>query len=316
MHTENLQPWMHSHTFALVDQRKERRTLIVVVVTAVMMVAEVLAGYVFGSMALLADGWHMATHVLALGIAVFAYRYARGHATDPRFTFGTGKVGVLGGFASAIVLAMVALLMVGESVVRFYTQAAIRLDEAIIVAIIGLVVNVVCAVVLGMEGPRQHDHDHDHDHAHGHNHPHAAHGHDHNFRAAYLHVLADAVTSVLAIIALVAAKIWGWLWLDPLMGIVGGVLIARWAYGLLRETGRILLDAVADAALLKAIRAAIEARSTDRVADVHVWRVGPQTCAAIVSLVTDNPQAPERYKDMLSHIEGLAHVTIEVQPCH
>jgi cation diffusion facilitator family transporter len=200
--------------------------------------------------------------------------------------------------------------------VRFYTQAAIRLDEAIIVAIIGLVVNVVCAVVLGMEGPRQHDHDHDHDHAHGHNHPHAAHGHDHNFRAAYLHVLADAVTSVLAIIALVAAKIWGWLWLDPLMGIVGGVLIARWAYGLLRETGRILLDAVADAALLKAIRAAIEARSTDRVADVHVWRVGPQTCAAIVSLVTDNPQAPERYKDMLSHIEGLAHVTIEVQPCH
>jgi cation diffusion facilitator family transporter len=184
------------------------------------------------------------------------------------------------------------------------------------VAIIGLVVNVVCAVVLGMEGPRQHDHDHDHDHAHGHNHPHAAHGHDHNFRAAYLHVLADAVTSVLAIIALVAAKIWGWLWLDPLMGIVGGVLIARWAYGLLRETGRILLDAVADAALLKAIRAAIEARSTDRVADVHVWRVGPQTCAAIVSLVTDNPQAPERYKDMLSHIEGLAHVTIEVQPCH
>ncbi len=316
MHTVNLRPWIHNHEFAIVDQRKERRTVIVVSITAVMMLAEVLAGYAFGSMALLADGWHMATHAVALGIAVFAYRYARHHATDPRFTFGTGKVGVLGGFASAITLALVALLMVGESAVRFYTHAAIRFDEAIVVAVAGLVVNVVCAVVLSATGNHaDHAHtDHDHD-AYALPHRHASHAHDHNFRAAYLHVLADAVTSVLAILALTAGKLWGLVWLDPLMGLVGGGLIARWSYGLIRETGRILLDAVGEDSLLRSIRTAIEARGTDRVADLHVWKVGPQTCAAIVSVVTDQPQAPERYKDLLGHIEGLAHVTVEVQRC-
>jgi len=312
MHTINLHPWTHRHEFVSVDQSKERRTIIVVSITALMMIAEILAGYVYGSMALLADGWHMATHAVALGIAVFAYRYARHHATDPRFTFGTGKVGVLGGFASAITLAIVALLMVGESAVRFYTHAAIRFDEAIVVAVIGLAVNVVCAVVLGT-GHAHAEHEHEHDeHTHAHRH---AHAHDHNFRAAYLHVLADAVTSVLAIMALTAGKVWGLVWLDPLMGLVGGALIARWSYGLIRETGQILLDAVGETSLLHAIRTAIEARGTDRVADLHVWKVGPQTCAAIVSVVTDHPQAPERYKDLLGHIEGLAHVTVEVQRC-
>lgn len=319
MHTISLHPWTHNHEFVAADQSKERRTIIVVSITALMMIAEILAGYVYGSMALLADGWHMATHAVALGIAVFAYRYARHHATDPRFTFGTGKVGVLGGFASAITLAIVALLMVGESAVRFYTHAAIRFDEAIVVAIIGLAVNVVCAVVLGTghthtHAHHEHNHEHEHD-EHPHAHRHTGHAHDHNFRAAYLHVLADAVTSVLAIMALTAGKVWGLVWLDPLMGLVGGGLIARWSFGLIRETGRILLDAVGEESLLQSIRTAIEARGTDRVADLHVWKVGPQTCAAIVAVVTDHPQAPERYKDLLGHIEGLAHVTIEVQRC-
>lgn len=310
-HNKDIAPWTHSHEFAAVDPGNERRTMIVVILTAVMMVVEVVAGTIYGSMALLADGWHMATHVAALGIAVFAYGYARRHKSDPRFTFGTGKVGVLGGFASATALAVVALMMIGESTVRFFTKLDIRFDEAIVVAVIGLVVNVVSAVILGV-GHRHSDHDH-HEHGHGHEHSHHRHGRDHNLRAAYMHVIADAFTSVLAIVALTAGKLWGQVWMDPMMGLIGGGLIARWSYGLIRDTGRILLDAVAETKLLDSIKSTITEDGADKVADLHVWRVGPETYGAILSVVTESTRTPNDYKAMLKHIHGLAHVTVEVQ---
>jgi cation diffusion facilitator family transporter len=292
---------MHGHEFAAVDAASERRTAVVVGITAAMMVVEVAAGFLYGSMALLADGWHMGTHVAALGIAVLAYRYARRHAKDPRFTFGTGKVGVLGGFASAIALAVVALLMVAESIQRLFAGAAIRFDEAILVAAIGLAVNVVSAIILGGRSG---------DRASGH-----AHAHDHNLRAAYLHVVADALTSVFAIVALTFGKLTGQVWLDPVMGIVGGVVIARWSYGLLRDTGRILLDAGAQEDLPRSIRSAVESLEDNRIADLHVWQVGPARFAAIVCVVTSHPQPPDHYRELLAGIEGLAHVSVEVQCC-
>ena len=305
MHTENLKPWMHGHEFAAVDAASERRTAAVVGITTAMMVVEVAAGFLYGSMALLADGWHMGTHVAALGIAVLAYRYARRHARDPRFTFGTGKVGVLGGFASAIALAVVALLMVAESIQRLFAGAAIRFDEAILVAAIGLAVNVVSAIILrGRSGDR----------AGGRGHAHA-HAHDHNLRAAYLHVVADALTSVFAIVALTFGKLTGQVWLDPVMGIVGGVVIARWSYGLLRDTGHILLDAGAQEDLPRSIRSAVESLEDNRIADLHVWQVGPARFAAIVCVVTSHPRPPDHYRGLLAGIEGLAHVSVEVQCC-
>jgi cation diffusion facilitator family transporter len=303
MHTENLGPWKHTHEFAVVDAANERRTAIVVGLTAAMMVVEVAAGVLYGSMALLADGWHMGTHVAALGISLFAYRYARRHATDPRFTFGTGKVGVLGGFASAVALAVVALLMAAESVQRFFARPAIRFDEAIIVALIGLAVNVVSAIILG--GGRAHDQSHNH----------SPHAHDHNLRAAYLHVVADALTSVFAVIALTLGKFLGQVWLDPLMGIVGGAVIARWSYGLLRDTGHILLDAAVQKDLLHSIRSAIESLEDNRLSDLHVWKVGPNSYAAIVCVVTKHPRPPDHYRDLLARIEGLSHISVEVQCC-
>jgi cation diffusion facilitator family transporter len=327
MHTESLRPWTHSHEFDVVDASNERRTLLVVVLTAAMMVVEILGGLVYGSMALLADGWHMGTHVAALGISAFAYRYARKHATDPCFTFGTGKVGVLGGFISAVVLAIVAVLMAVESIQRFFVRPSIRYDEALFVAAVGLVVNVVSAVILGggragahhshahsghVHGPAGAGHQ-DAEHAHAHDHP--RHTHDHNLRAAYLHVVADALTSVLAIVALTVAKFLGHVWADPLMGIVGGAMIARWSYGLLRDTGRILLDADIEKDMLQAVRSAIESAGDDRLADLHVWKVGPESYAAIVSVVTSSPQQPEHYRQLLAHVPGLSHVSVEVHRC-
>jgi cation diffusion facilitator family transporter len=314
MHTGNLDPWIHSHEFAVVDAGNERRTAFVVVLTAVTMVVEVAAGFLTGSMALLADGWHMGTHVAALSISVFAYRYARRHAADRRFTFGTGKVGALGGFGSAVALAVVALLMAAESVERFVVGSAIRFDEAIVVAVLGLAVNVASAFVLS--GGRGHAHQHA-GHAHR-SHEHggrAGHAHDHNFRAAYLHVIADALTSVLAIIALVAGKFTGHVWPDPLMGLIGGAMIARWSYGLLRQSGGILLDAAAGTGLLEAVRAAIESEGDDRLSDLHVWSVGPNAYAVILSVVTHHPQPPDHYRERLAGIEGLSHVSVEVQCC-
>jgi len=339
MHTETLRPWTHSHQFETVNASNERRTMVVIGLTAAMMVAEIAGGTLFRSMALLADGWHMGTHVAALAISAFAYRYARKHATDPCFTFGTGKVGVLGGFTSAVVLAIVAVMIAAQSIQRFIVRPVIHYDEALFVAAVGLAVNVASAVILGGGRARaQHSHEHA-GHAHGeahadteqghpghahadtaptpaaHAHTRSAYTHDHNIRAAYLHVIADALTSVLAIVALTVAKFLGQTWADPLMGIVGGVMIARWSYGLLRDTGRILLDADVEKDLLQTARSTIESTGDDRLADLHVWKVGPDSYAAIVSVVTSNPQQPEHYRDLLAHIPGLSHVSVEVHRC-
>jgi cation diffusion facilitator family transporter len=297
-------PYGHSHEFSKVDPKNETRTLTVVLLTAVTMVVEIAAGAYYGSMALLADGWHMGTHVLALAIAVFAYRIARRHARNSRFTFGTGKVGVLGGFASATTLAIVALLMVIESVHRLFDQSPIQFNQSILVAAIGLAVNLASALIL----ERGHGHAHDHAEHAGHDH---SHGHDLNLRAAYIHVVADALTSVLAIVALLAGKYAGLVWMDPLMGLVGAALIGRWSFGLLHDTGAILLDAAIDPKGVAAIREALGPEA--RITDLHVWKVGPDADAAIVSLVTDNPQPIDYYKKKLAGIPKLIHVTIEIK---
>lgn len=304
MHSETLTPGHHHHEFGQANRRNQSRTVVVVAITATMMVVEVAAGSIYGSMALLADGWHMGTHVAALGITVFAYGYARRHAKDPSFSFGTGKVGVLGGFASAVALAVVALLMAAESVGRFFSRPDIRFDESIAVAVIGLVVNLVSAAVLSRGGSHA-SHTHDH---HGHDH----HVRDHNLRAAYLHVVADALTSVLAIVALTLGKGLGLVWLDAAAGLLGGAMIARWAYGLLRDTGRILLDGAVEPEVLDRIRAAIEGDGDNRVSDLHVWKVSADACAAVVSVVTASPQPPEHYRTLLAPVRELAHVSVEV----
>jgi cation diffusion facilitator family transporter len=319
MHVESVERWQHDHAFVGQEPaRAERRTRWVVGLTLGMMVAEIAAGMVFRSMALLADGWHMGTHAAALAVAAFAYAYARKHAADPRYTFGTGKVGALGGFASAVGLAVIALLVLTESAVRLAAPVAIRFDEAIVVACVGLAVNLFCAFLLRDE-EHGHDHghgDHDHgDHVHGDDgaHAHAAHR-DHNLRAAYLHVLADAMTSVFAIVALLAGKTLGWSFMDPVMGIVGSIVIARWSYGLLRDTSAVLLDAEVSAGRREELREAIE-QGGDRIADLHVWRVGPRHLGAIVSVVTDDPRPPAAYKHRLARFADLAHVTVEVHRC-
>ncbi|MGB8328816.1 MAG: CDF family Co(II)/Ni(II) efflux transporter DmeF [Polyangiales bacterium] len=302
MHLRQSHHWEHHHTFGTDEPMEgERRTRWVVALTLTMMVVEIVAGMVFGSMALLADGWHMGTHAAALGVAVFAYAFARKHSADPRYSFGTGKVGALGGFASAVGLAVVALVILVESVSRLQAPVIIRFDEAIGVAVIGLVVNLASALLL------REDHHHTGEHAHHH--------HDHNLRGAYLHVLADALTSILAIVALVAGRQFGWTWMDPMMGIVGSVVIARWSYGLLGETSRVLLDAEVAPERQGQIRRAIESEADNRVVDLHLWRVGPKHLAAVVSVVCHEPQEPEHYKTLLAGFQDLAHITIEVHRC-
>lgn len=291
--------WQHQHDFAVIEEHGERRTRQVLILTAVTMVLEVAAGMAYGSMALLADGWHMGTHVAAFMITVVAYRYARRHVDSRKFAFGPGKVSVLGGFASAIALVAVALVMLIESLQRLLSPQPIHFNEAMLVAALGLVVNIVCAFLL-----RDH-----HEHHHGEHH------HDHNLKAAYLHVLADAMTSVLAIAALMFGKYLGWNWLDPLIGIVGAAVIARWAWGLLRETGFILLDGSMDGNYLAAIQEKIEKELDNRVADMHVWRVGPADYAAIVSIVTHHPQKMEYYKGLLADFKEISHLTIELNIC-
>ena len=302
MHKHTLDKWKHHHNFVSINEKGERRTKQVLVLTVITMIAEVAAGVVFGSMALLADGWHMGTHSAAFAITIFAYQYSKKHAEDRRFTFGTGKVSVLGGFASAVALAVVALVMAVESVDRFIDPRVIRFDEAIAVAVLGLTVNLVSAFLL-----REHHH---HDDAHSHEHH-----RDHNLRGAYLHVVADAFTSILAIIALCFGKYLGWNWLDPLTGIVGAILISRWSYGLLKDTSSILLDQNLDSVKTNAIKEAIEADVDNRIADIHVWRVGPLDYAAMISLVTHFPKNPEHYKKLLQTFSEVTHLTIEVNPC-
>jgi cation diffusion facilitator family transporter len=307
MHVHSLDQWRHAHDFNIDSSEGERKTRLVVILTACMMVIEIVAGYLFGSMALLADGWHMGTHVAALAISLFAYRYSRQHADNPVYSFGTGKVSALGGFASAIALAVVALLMGMESVHRLVSPETIHFDQAILVATIGLVVNLVSAWLL--HGGHAHDHHHDHDHGPHHHH------HDHNLRAAYLHVIADALTSMLAIIALFAGKYFDWIWMDAGMGLVGAMLITRWGYGLLRETSSVLLDSAPDGERLEQIQRAIESDADNRITDLHVWRLGPRSYGAIVSLVTHQPKDPAHYKSLLGAFAELEHITIEVNHC-
>ncbi len=312
MHSHTLADWRHDHVFlGAAHDRNERRTWLVVGLTAAMMVAEIAGGTIFGSMALLADGWHMSTHAGALAIAAFAYRYARSHARDPRFAFGTGKLGDLAGFTSAIVLAMVSLGIGYESVVRLFSPVTIHYPEATAIAAVGLGVNLLSAWLLG--GEHHHDHAHEHGHDQDHDHDHHHH-HDHNLRAAYWHVLADALTSVLAIVGLLAAWFYGWTWADPVIGVVGALVIAHWSWGLIRDSGAVLLDAAPNRELADAIRSKLEV-GHDRIADLHVWRVGPGHHAAIVSLVADEPELVEHYKARLSDLPQLSHVTVEVHRC-
>ncbi|OBY07118.1 cation transporter [Rhizobium leguminosarum bv. trifolii] len=325
----------HDHVFLGADHtRNERRIWLVIALTAAMMVAEIAAGTVYGSMALVADGWHMSTHASALLISALAYLFARRQARNPRFTFGTGKLGDLAGFASAIILALIALLMAWESLLRLSNPVPIGFAQAIAVAVIGLAVNLASAWLLAGGGHVAHgDHAHHH-HGHGHhahhshgNHAHPAHGHrphghgdhahhaktgDNNIRAAYLHVIADALTSVLAIAALTLGSLYGWLWLDPLMGIVGGLVIANWSWSLMKSSGGVLLDVISEGETLPAeIRGAIETED-DRITDLHVWQVGPGHHAAIVAVLTSKPRDPAFYKGRLSALEELSHVTVEV----
>jgi len=307
MHSHTLEQWQHSHDFSVKNDKGERRTQYVLILTAITMIVEIIAGSIFGSMALLADGWHMGTHVAAFMITIYAYRYARKHANDPAYAFGTGKVSVLGGFASAVALAVVALVMLIESLQRIIDPHVIQFNEAIAVASLGLFVNIISAFLL-KDGHHHHDH-HDHHHSDVHHH------HDHNLRAAYMHVLADALTSLLAIVALVSGKYFGWGWLDPIMGIVGAVIITRWSYGLLKQTSPILLDGSIEEEYQSAIKEAIEKDSDNRVSDIHIWKVGANHYAAIISLVTHHPKSTQHYKDLLIGFDKLSHTTIEVNAC-
>jgi cation diffusion facilitator family transporter len=316
MHTDSVAPWEHGHTFGQDRPRDgERRTRVVTALTLATMVVEIAAGLSFGSMALLADGLHMGSHAVALGISALAYAYARRRAADPRFAFGTGKVNVLGGYTGAVLLGGFALAMAWESVAHLLEPVPIAFDWAIAVAVLGLLVNGASILVLGGhgrgDGHRHRHHDH---HEPGHHH-HRHHADDFNLRSAYLHVLADALTSLLAIVALLAGKYLGAGWLDPVMGIVGAALVARWAWGLLTTTGGILLDRQAPEQVRDAVRSAIEGEVDSRLADLDVWAIGPDLYAAALSVVTHQPCDPEHYKALLPAGLGVVHATVEVHEC-
>jgi len=304
MHIYKLDEWQHHHQFNMENPQGERNTWKVISLTLMMMVIEIIAGLLFGSMALLADGFHMATHTFALGITAIAYYYSRKHSHDPRYSFGTGKIGVLGGYTSAIFLTLISFAMIFESSARLFTPISIRFNEAIFVAIIGLAVNLVCAYLLHGNEIDHHHSDHEHnDHL------------DHNLRAAYLHVIADALTSVLAIVALITGKYFGWVWMDPIMGIVGAIVILKWAYSLVTQTGKILLDYNADKDFITKIKAILESDSDTRLTDIHAWKLGSQKYAAIVSIVTHYPKAPDYYKGLLKSLIDIVHLTVEVHTC-
>ena len=328
MHRHDHEHLRHHHRYAHDTTLAERRTRIVVAITLAMMLAEIAGGIVFNSMALLADGWHMGTHVAAFAITLFAYAFSRRHADNSRYSFGTGKVGVLGGFASAVLLALVALLMAFESLQRLLSPGEIGFNQALVVAVIGLAVNLVSALLFSdashghaHAGPdanangATHDHDHDHDHDHQHSHGHR-HGNDLNLHSAYLHVLADALTSVAAIIALLAGKFLGWNWMDPVMGLAGSAVIATWALALMRDTGGILLDRTPDHSdLPEEIHRAIEADGDSEITDLHVWQVGANKFAAIVCIAAHHPCTADDYRARLAMHEELVHVSIETRLC-
>jgi cation diffusion facilitator family transporter len=306
MHRSDHSPFRHTHNFVPDFSGAERRTRIVIGITAVMMVLEIAFGLVSHSMALLADGWHMSTHVIAFLITAMAYYLSRKHSSNAQFTFGTGKIGVLGGFSSAVVLAMIALLMAGESAHRLFVPLTIHFNEAIGIASLGLLVNLSCALLL--KGDSHHHHD-------GHGHA-GDHRHDLNLRAAYVHVLADAFTSVLAIVALTGGKFAGWSLLDPIIGIVGSGVVFSWAYALLRDTSGILLDRTPPSSHLpEEIRRAVEKDGDSLITDLHVWQVGTGKFAAIVSIVAHEPRSSGEYRELLREHEELVHLTIETQHC-
>ena len=315
MHTHSIDDFRHSHVFlGDAHERNERKTWAVIAICASMMLAEIIGGFWFGSVALIADGLHMSTHAGALLIAALAYTYSRRYADDARLAFGTGKLGDLAAFTSAIALAMIALLIGYESLERLIHPVPIAFNQAIPIAVLGLGVNLLSAFLL------RDDHDH-HGHAHGHPHDDHDHAHgsghvhrDHNLRAAFVHVMADAAVSVLVIVGLVAGRQFGWVWMDPLMGLVATVVILSWSWTLIRSAGAVLLDVCPDPALARRIAARLE-QGSDRVSDLHLWRLGPGHLAAVISIVTHEPHAPDQYKRRLGGLTGLSHVTVEVVPC-
>lgn len=320
MKTHDLRLWQHAHDFGTeAQQHAEHRTRWVVGLTFVTMLAELAAGWLTGSMALLADAWHMASHVAALGLAAFAYRFARQHAGDSRFTFGTGKVTALAGYTSALLLVGVAFWMIWESLQRLYQPVSIHYAQAMVVAALGLAVNLASAWLLDHghhhHGHGDEHHHHDHDHGHEHHHEQGCEHVDHNLRAAYVHVLTDALTSVLAIVALAGGMVYGWNFLDPLMGLVGGVVVGRWAWGLARDSSEVLLDAEDHGEMAAEVRRLVDALPDHEVADLHLWRVGPASRACILSLVTHSPHPAEHYRQLLAGIVGLDHLTVEINEC-
>lgn len=304
MHQNQIELWQHQHTFNIDKKHIERRMRIVVIITFVTMIAEIFFGWITNSMALFADGWHMGTHAFALGISLLAYILARKHAKDSRFTFGTWKIEILGAYSSALVLGMVGIIIVYTSVERLIHPLNIHYNQALLVAIIGLLVNLVCVVILNI-GAHSHTHEHHHHHAHD----------DLNLKSAYLHVIVDAMTSIFAIIALLCAKFFAFNWLDPLMGIVGAALILRWAMLLLKDTSGILLDRETDSPLLKKIKEHIESDGDTRISDLHLLKVADSKYACIMSLVTGERYSIEEYRKRLMDIYELAHVTIEINEC-
>ncbi|HVU15457.1 MAG TPA: CDF family Co(II)/Ni(II) efflux transporter DmeF [Candidatus Didemnitutus sp.] len=303
MNPEEISRYRHSHDYAADRGAAEKNTRRVIALTAAMMVVEIFAGWRFHSMALLADGWHMSTHVAAFLITAIAYAMARRHKEDRSFSFGTGKIDVLGGYTSAIILGIVALVMASESVLRFFHPLPIHYNESILIGFVGLGVNIASALLLK------------HDHGHGHDHHHHGPGHeDLNLKAAYLHVIADAVTSILAISALVAGKYLGWVWMDPVMGVVGSAVVAQWAWGLLGATSVILLDRTPETDLNDEIRKAVECDEDTAITDLHVWQLGAGQFSAIVAIAAREPKTPEHYRELFREHEELRHVTIEIQP--
>jgi len=306
----------HSHVFLGEGHaRAERKAWAVIWLCGAMMALEVIGGLLFGSVALVADGLHMSTHASALLLAALAYRYARRHAGDRRFTFGTGKLGDLAGFTSAVILAMIALVIGYAAASRFIHPVTIHFRETIPIATVGLAVNLVSAWLLAQGGHHHHHHDHDHDHGHDGSHDHAhdsvAASRDNNLRAAIIHVAADAAVSVLVIVGLLLAKAFGWLWMDPLAGTVGALVILSWSFGLIRDTAGVLLDMSPDRTLEESIHGAVEGQG-DRLTDLHLWRLGPGHLGAIIAVETNEPRSPEFYREKLRHLPMLSHLTVEI----
>jgi len=309
MNSDDLSDWTHDHAFDSNSEVAERSTRLVMWITVVTMFVEILAGWAFNSMSLLADGWHMSSHALAIGLSAMAYAAARTYANDPRFAFGTWKIEILAGFASALFLLGAALAMVIGSLERLISPQAIQFEEAIIVGVLGLAVNLVCAYILGQA---HHQHGHGPGHAHS-AHEHHPHHHDLNLKSAYFHVVADAFTSVLAIVALVGGWLYGWAWLDPVMGIVGAVLVALWAKSLILETAKVLLDREMDHPVVQEIKDAVEADGQTRVTDLHVWRVGKKVYSCALTAVTQDAQlTPNTLRERLAVHEEIIHSTIEL----